>query len=124
MLVTFYDNFIYLSVIRMINQSIQACVIYVNNSQYNTQYYNHIMDAKISSSSNADPSTISDVRSWPTSNNPGRCSERHAGSHSKNRDKTTPQKSNKKTKRLNMVINIYGYKKLARKCPRRITYKA
>ena len=27
---------------------------------------NHTMDATISSSSNADPSTISDVRSWPT----------------------------------------------------------
>ena len=78
------------------------------------------MDATISSSSNADPSTISDVRSWPTSNNPGRCSERHAGSHSKNRDKATPHKQN--PKRLNMLVNIIGYKKLARKCPKRITY--
>ena len=83
---------------------------------------NHTMDATISSSSNADPSTISDVRSWPTSNNSGRCSERHTGSHSKNRDKTTPQKLTKNPKRLNMVININGHKKLARKCPRRITY--
>ena len=48
---------------------------------------NHTMDATISSSSNADPSTISDVRSWPTSNNSGRCSECHTGSHLKKRDK-------------------------------------
>ena len=81
---------------------------------------NHTMDATISTSSNADPSTASDVRSWPTSNNSGRCSERHTGSHSKNRDKTTPQKQN--PKRLNMLVNINGYKKLARKCPKRITY--
>ena len=58
---------------------------------------NHTMDAAISSSSNADPLTISDVRSWPTSNNPGRCSERHAGSHSKNRDKITPRKRTRPT---------------------------
>ena len=81
---------------------------------------NHTMDATMSTSSNADPSTTSDVRSWPTSNNSGRCSERHTGSHSKNRDKTTPQKQN--PKRLNMLVNINGYKKLARKCPKRITY--
>ena len=68
---------------------------------------NHTMDATISTSSNADPSTTSDVRSWPTSNNSGRCSERHTGSHSKNRDKTTPQKQN--PKRLNMLVNINGY---------------
>ena len=41
---------------------------------------NHTMDAMISTSSNADPSTASDVRSWPISNNSGRCSERHTGS--------------------------------------------
>ena len=81
---------------------------------------NHTMDATISTSSNADPSTASDARSWPTSNNSGRCAERHTGSHSKNRDKTTPQKQN--PKRLNMLVNIIGYKKLARKCPKRITY--
>ena len=83
---------------------------------------NHTMDAAISSSSNADPSTISDVRSWPTSNNSGRCSERHTGSHSKNRDKFTPRKPARNPKRRNMVINIDGYKKLARKCPRQLTY--
>ena len=84
---------------------------------------NHTMDATISSSSNADPSTTADVRSWPTSNNSGRCSERHTRSYSKNRDKTTQQKQN--PKRLNMLVNINGwvsYKKLARKCPKRITY--
>ena len=37
---------------------------------------NHTMDTTISTSSNADTSTTSDVRSWPTSNNSGRCSER------------------------------------------------
>ena len=55
------------------------------------------MDATISSSLNADPSTISDVRSWPTSNNPGRCSERHTGSLLKNRDKITPRKRTRPT---------------------------
>ena len=83
---------------------------------------NHTMDATISTSSNADPSTASDVRSWPISNNSGRCSERHTGSHSKNRDKFTPRKPTRNPKRRNMVININGYKKLARKCPRQLTY--
>ena len=76
---------------------------------------NHTMDATISTSSNADPSTASDARSWPTSNNSGRCSECHTGSHSKNRDKTTPARN---PKRRNMIIYINAYKKLARKCPR------
>ena len=67
---------------------------------------NHTMDATISSSSNADPSTISDVRSWPTSNNSGRCSECHTRSHSKKRDKNTPRKPTKNPQRLNMVISI------------------
>jgi len=84
---------------------------------------NHTMDATISSSSNADLSTISDVRSWPTSNNSGCCSERHTGSHSKNRDKITPRKPTRNPKRRNMVINTNGYKRWARKCSRHITYK-
>jgi len=86
---------------------------------------NHTMDATISSSSssNADPSIISDVRSWPTSNTSGRCLECHTGSHSEKRDKNTPRKPTKNPKRLNMVISINGYKKWARKCPRQITHK-
>jgi len=69
---------------------------------------NHTMDAMISTSSNADPSSASDVRPWPISNNSGRCSERHTGSHSKNRDKFTPRKPTRNPKRRNMVINING----------------
>ena len=85
---------------------------------------NHTMDATISTSSNADPSTASDVRSWPISNNSGRYSERHTGSHSKNRDKFTPRKPTRNPKRRNMVININGYKKWAGKCLRQLfTYK-
>ena len=80
------------------------------------------MDAKISSSSNADPSTISDVRSWPTSNNPGRCSERHAGSHSKNRDKTTPLKPIRKPKRRNLV-RICKFKQHVKKYKKEAKYK-
>ena len=55
------------------------------------------MDATISSSLNADPSTIPDVRSWPTPNSSGRCSERHTGSLLKNRDKITPRKRTRPT---------------------------
>ena len=83
---------------------------------------NHTMDAMISTSSNANPSTPSDVRSWPISNKSGRCSERDTGPHSKNRDKFTPRKSTRNPKRQNMVININGYKKWARKCRKQITY--
>ena len=74
-------------------------------------------------SSNANPSTASDVRSWPISNNSGRCSERHTGSHSKNRDKFTPRKPTRNPKRRNMVININGYKKWAKKCLKQLTYR-
>ena len=81
------------------------------------------MNATISSSSNADPSTIPDVRSRPTSNNSSHCSERHTGSHLKNRDKITPRKPTRNPKRRNMVININGYKKWARKCLRQLTYR-
>ena len=35
--------------------------------------YNHIMDETISPSSNVDPSTASDIRTRPTSNNSGHC---------------------------------------------------
>jgi hypothetical protein len=81
------------------------------------------MDAMISTSSNANPSTPSDVRSWPISNKSGRCSERDTGPHSKNRDKFTPRKSTRNPKRQNMVININGYKRWARKCRKQITYR-
>ena len=77
----------------------------------------------ISVTSSTDPLTYSDVRPWPISNNSGRCSERHTGSHSKNRDKFTPRKPTRNPKRRNMVININGYKKWARKCLRQFTYK-
>ena len=83
---------------------------------------NNTMGAMISITSNADSLTSSDVRPWPISNNSGRCSERHTGSYSKNRDKFTPRKPARNPKRRNMVININGYKKLARKCPRQLTY--
>jgi hypothetical protein len=84
---------------------------------------NHTMDAMISTSSNANPSTASDVRSWPISNNSGRCSERHTGSRSKNPDKFTPRKPTRNPKRRNMVININGYKKWAKKCLKQLTYR-
>ena len=74
-------------------------------------------------SSNANPSTASDVRSWPISNNSGRCSERHTGSQSKNRDKFTLRKPTRNPKRRNMVINISGYKKWAKKCLKQLTYR-
>ena len=82
---------------------------------------NHTMDAMISTSSNADPSTASDVRSWPISNNSGRCSEHNSGPHLK--DKFTPRKSSRNAKRQNMVLNIDGYKKWVRKCCKRATYR-
>ena len=70
------------------------------------------MNATISSSSNADPSACvtTDVRSWPTLNNSGRCSERQTGSHSKNRDKITPRKPTRNPKRRNMVIKYKWHK--------------
>ena len=61
---------------------------------------NHQMDAMTSTSSNANPSTVSDVRPRPISNN--------LGPHLK--DKFTPRKSSRNAKRQNMVININGYK--------------
>ena len=70
---------------------------------------NHIMDETISPPSNVDPSTASDIRTRPTSNNSGHCSERHTGSHSKNRDKTTPSKPIRKSRRQNMMRNLNGY---------------
>jgi hypothetical protein len=80
---------------------------------------NHTIDAMISTSSN--PSTASDVRSWPISNNSGRCSEHNSGPHSK--DKITPRKSSRNAKRQNMVININGYKKWVRKCRKQLIYR-
>ena len=78
---------------------------------------NHPMDAMIPTSSNANPSTASDVRSRPISNNPGRCSEHNSGPYLK--DKFTPRKSSRNAKRQNMAININGYKRWVRKCHKR-----
>ena len=64
---------------------------------------NHTMDETISPSSNVDSSTTSDIRARPTSNNSGHCSERHTGSYSKNRGKTTPLKPIRKSKRRDRV---------------------
>ena len=71
-------------------------------------------------SSNANPSTASDVRSRPVSNDPGRCSEQNSGPYLK--DKFTPRKSSRNAKRQNLVININGYKRWVRKCHKRSTY--
>ena len=75
----------------------------------------------ISTTSNTDPMTYSDVRPWPISNNSSRCSEHNSGPHLK--DKFTPRKSSRNAKRQNMVININGYKKWARKCRKQLTYR-
>ena len=56
----------------------------------------HPMDAIIPTPSNANPSTASDVRPRPISNNSGRCSEHNSGSHLK--DKFTPRKSSRNAK--------------------------
>ena len=82
---------------------------------------NHPMDAMVSTSSNANPSTASDVRSRPISNNSGRCSEHNSGPHLK--DKFTSRKSSRNAKRQNKVININGYKKWVRKCRKEHTYR-
>ena len=81
---------------------------------------NYPMDAMMPTSSNANPSTASDVRSRPISNDPGRCSEQISGPYLK--DKFTPRKSSRNAKRQNMVININGYKRWVRKCRKRSTY--
>ena len=81
----------------------------------------HPMDAIIPTSSNANPSTASDVRSRPISNNAGRCSEHNTGPQLK--DKFTPRKSSRKAKRQNKVININGYKKWVRECYKEHTYR-
>jgi len=73
-------------------------------------------------SSNANPSTASDVRSRPISNDPGRCSEQNSGPYLN--DKFTPRKSSRNAKRQNMVININnGYERWVRKCHKRRTYE-
>ena len=83
-------------------------------------FSNHPMDAIITTSSNTNPSTASDVRSRPISTNLSRCSEHISGPYLK--DKFTPRKSSRNAKRQNMVINIYGYKRWVRKCHKRSTY--
>ena len=57
---------------------------------------NYPMDALIPTSSNTNPSTASDVRSRPISNNPGRCSEHNSGPYLKH--KFTPRKSSRNAK--------------------------
>mgnify|MGYP000008566133 CR=1 FL=1 len=88
-------------------------LIKIKNFKKNKKKINYIYiltpQMRSCASSNANPSTASDVRSWPISNNSGRCSERHTGSHSKNRDKFTPWKPTRNPKRRNMMINISGY---------------
>ena len=79
------------------------------------------MDAMMPTSSNANPSTASDVRSRPISNDPGRCSEQNSGPYLN--DKFTPRKSSRNAKRQNMVININGYERWVRKCHKRRTYE-
>ena len=54
---------------------------------------------------------------------PGQFQTNQAAAHSKNRDKFTPRKSTRNPKRQNMVININGYKRWARKCRKQITYR-
>ena len=82
---------------------------------------NYPMDAMMPTSSNANPSTASDVRSRPISNDQGRCSEQNSGPYLK--DKFTPRKSSRNAKRQNMVININGYIRWVRKCHKRSTYE-
>ena len=52
---------------------------------------NHTMEA-ISSFSNVNPFTISQVRPRPSSKNSGNCLENHTGSHLENDDKAEPSK--------------------------------
>ena len=82
---------------------------------------NDKLGATISTTSNTNPLTSSDVRPRLISNNSGRCSEHNSGPHLK--DKFTPRKSSRNAKRQNMVLNIDGYKKWVRKCRKRATYR-
>ena len=82
---------------------------------------NHTMDAMISTFSNANPSTAFDVRSWPISSNSGRCSERHTGSHSKNREKMTPLKPIREPKNRSLVRN-FSFIQHVKVCKNEATY--
>ena len=63
---------------------------------------------------------IDHIRNRPSSINSSHCLERHNGSHSKNRDKTTPQKTI--LMRRNQV-RICSFKQHVKVCKKEATYK-
>ena len=93
--------------------------LHLSNLNPNT---NDTMGVTISTTSNTDSLTYSDVRPRPISNNhSSRCPELNSGPHLS--DTFTPRKPSRNVRRQNMVLNIERYKTWVRKCRKQTTFR-